>query len=53
MQQADVRRHDITDGQSHDIAGNELGDVDSRGLPVTHRQRGMTQLGMQRLDRQL
>ncbi len=33
--------------------GHELGDVDRRGLAVAHRQRGVAQLGVQRLDRQL
>jgi hypothetical protein len=53
MQQAQVRRHDIADGQTHDIARHELGDIDRHRLAVAHRQRGVTQLGVQRLDRQL
>ena len=53
VQQAHVRRHDITDGEPHDIAGDELGDVDPHRLPIAYRERGVAQLGVQRLDRQL
>ena len=52
-QQTQVCGHDVADREPHDIARHQLGHVDRHGLAITHGERGVTQLGMQRLDRQL
>ena len=53
LQQPQVGRHDVADGEPHDVAGHQLGDVDRWRLAVAHGQGGVAQLRVQRLDRPL
>ncbi len=51
--QAQVGRNDVANTQVHEIAGNDLGDVDLGGLAITIDERQVTDLRVERLDRLL
>ena len=52
-QHPQVGGHDVADAQMHDVARNDLGDVDLGRLAVALDERQVPDLGVQRLDRLL